>query len=245
MTDARYDGHADWYDETFSYLADGASSAGLLARLLGPARLEGLPCLDVGCGTGLHFDVVRAHGYAVIGVELSADQLRVARARCRDLVQADASRLPFADGSFETVVMTFTHTDVDEFATVVAEAARMLRPGGKLLYLGLHPCYVGGFLDRAEELESRQLRLVGGYGDETLHFDATGRFPVRSRVGSRNLTLTTFLGAFLSQETLRLETVQEYDTSCRPWQPDSPDGRLVPWNIAVTARAVASADGSR
>jgi hypothetical protein len=61
------------------------------------------PCLDVGCGTGLHFETVRATGRVAIGVDRSADQLRYARSRgvC---VQADAAMLPFADGAFPMVV---------------------------------------------------------------------------------------------------------------------------------------------
>jgi hypothetical protein len=54
---------------------------------------------------------------------------------------------------------------------------------------------------------------------------------------TRNLTLTTVLGAFLAQPTLRLSSVAEWDTDLQLWRLDSSDGRLVPWNIAVTARA--------
>jgi hypothetical protein len=65
---------------------------------------------------------------------------------------------------------------------------------------------------------------------------SAGRFPVRSRVGARNLTLATFLNAFLSQHTLRLDSVTELDTTLTPWTPDPRDCRVVPWNIAVVAR---------
>ncbi|GAA4259334.1 class I SAM-dependent methyltransferase [Dactylosporangium darangshiense] len=239
MAGARYDGYADWYDETFRRYSNEDGSAGLLAELLGPPG-EGDPtCLDIGCGTGLHFAAVRARGYDVIGADLSADQLRVAAGRNPRVVRADAARLPLADASVGAVTMTFIHTDVDDFAAVVGEAARVLRPGGRLVYLGLHPAYVGAFADRLDEVGERQLRLAEGYGEERLRFDPTGRFPIRSRVGARNLTLTTFLGAFLAQPALRLQAFEELDTAMRPWRPDGGDGRVVPWNIAVTARSVA------
>jgi hypothetical protein len=48
MVGARYDGHADWYDATFRRLGDEAGSAGLLARLLGPADADDPTCLDIG-----------------------------------------------------------------------------------------------------------------------------------------------------------------------------------------------------
>jgi hypothetical protein len=74
-----------------------------------------------------------------------------------------------------------------------------------------------------------------GYGDERLHRDPTGTYAMRSRVGSRYLTLSTFLGAFRAQSRLRVTAVGEYDTAMRPWRPDAADGRIVPWNLAVTA----------
>jgi SAM-dependent methyltransferase len=236
--DARYDGHADWYDTTFRRLSDEAGSAGLLGRLLGSVDADSSVCLDVGCGTGLHFGAVAARGYTVVGVDLSADQLRIAASRNRRLVRADAGRLPLPDASVPAVVMTFLHTDVDDFPAAVAEAARVLRPGGRLIYLGVHPGHVGAFADRQTEVESHEVCIGVGYGDERLRRDASGRFPVRSRVGARNLTLQTLIGAFLNQERLRLASLVELDTAMRPWRCDSGDGRVIPWNIALVARAV-------
>ncbi len=240
MVDARYDGHADWYDATFRCLGDEAGSAGLLGRLLGPAEVDDPVCLDIGCGTGLHFEAVAARGYTVIGVDVSSDQLRFAASRSPRVIQADAGRLPLSDASVPAVAMTFIHTDVDDFPAAVGEAARVLRPGGRLVYLGLHPAYVGAFIDRQNEVENHEVHIVAGYGDERLRRDSSGRFPVRSRVGARNLTLGTFLGAFLAQDKLRLSSVAELDTDMQPWRLDPSDGRVIPWNIAVTARAVIS-----
>jgi ubiquinone/menaquinone biosynthesis C-methylase UbiE len=235
---ARYDGHADWYDATFGFLGAETGSGGLLGRLLGPADRDGQVCLDVGCGTGLHFRAAQGRGYTVIGVDLSADQLRVAATRSRRLVRADAGRLPLRDASVAAVAMTFVHTDVDDFPATIGEAARVLTPGGRLVYLGVHPAYVGAFADRTAEVGTREVRVTGGYGDERLRRDPSGRFPIRSRVGARNLTLATLLDAFLAQETLRLTSVAEFDTDLQPWRPGAGDGRILPWNLALTARAV-------
>ena len=238
MATARYDGHADWYDATFGSLGAETGSGGLLGRLLGLADQDGQVCLDVGCGTGLHFRAVQGRGYTVIGVDLSADQLRVAAARNRRLVRADAGRLPLQDASVAAVAMTFLQTDVDHFPATIGEAARVLHPGGRLVCLGVHPAYVGAFLDRTAEIETREVRVTSGYGDERLHRDPSGRFPIRSRVGARNLTLTTVLNAFLAEATLRLTSIAEFDTDLQPWRPDAGDRRILPWNIAITARAV-------
>jgi len=235
---ARYDGHADWYDTTFRSYSDEQGPAGMLARLLGPADPHDPICLDIGCGTGLHFEAVRAQGYVVIGIDISADQLRIAASRNHLLIQADGHHLPLADASVPAVIMTFTHTDVNSFPAVIGEAARVLRPGGRLVYLGTHPAYVGAFLDRRTEIADQELRIKPGYGNEELHHDPTGTFPMRSRVGARYPTLATFLGAFLAQPRLRLASVAELDTCMQPWQPVPSDGRIIPWNIAITAQAI-------
>ena len=56
--------------------------------------------------------------------------------------------------------------------------------------------------------------------------------------GARNLTLTTLLNAFLAQDTLRLTSIAEFDTDLQPWRPGAGDRRILPWNVAITARAV-------
>jgi ubiquinone/menaquinone biosynthesis C-methylase UbiE len=141
--------------------------------------------------------------------------------------------LPLQDTSIPTIAMTFVHTDVDDFPAVIGEAARVPQPGGRLVYIGIHRTYVGAFLDRTSETDTHEVRLTAGYGNEQLHRDPTGRFPVGSRVGARNLTLSTLLNAFLAQDILRLTSVAEFDTNLQPCEPD--DGRIVPWNIAITA----------
>jgi ubiquinone/menaquinone biosynthesis C-methylase UbiE len=67
----------------------------------------------------------------VVGVDLSGDQLRVARQRAGPpaavLAVANATALPFADNSFDAVVSVLTHTDLDDPEAAFAQAARVLR----------------------------------------------------------------------------------------------------------------------
>jgi SAM-dependent methyltransferase len=139
---ARYDGSAAWYDRNIA--GETAAAAPLVMRLAGAGLGR---ALDLGCGTGVHLLPLEAAGWSVVGLDASADQLQMARQRAGAPgpapVRGDAARLPFPDGSFELVVSAFTHTDVEDFGAVAREACRILRPGGRFAYLGLHPCFVG------------------------------------------------------------------------------------------------------
>jgi hypothetical protein len=58
----------------------------------------------------------------------------------------------------------FFHTDVEDFAVVAHQVARCLRPGGRFIYIGLHPCFIGPFVDRTTESGDLALRFALGYG---------------------------------------------------------------------------------
>jgi ubiquinone/menaquinone biosynthesis C-methylase UbiE len=99
LTRSRYDGYAEWYDGWNQPHAE--HNAPAVLDLLGPG--EGL-CLDLGCGCGHYFDALASTGRTVIGLDRSADQLRIARDRCRRIVQGDGAALPFANGTFPAVL---------------------------------------------------------------------------------------------------------------------------------------------
>jgi SAM-dependent methyltransferase len=194
VSPARYDGLADWYD-TWSERPEVASFSGdavaTVLRLLGPARGR---CLDLGCGGGRLVLALAEAGWAVTGVDLSADQLRVAEQRAGGvadaLVEADAGSLPFADGEFDAVVSTFTHTDVDAPAAVFRECARVVRCGGRLVYAGAHPCFVGPYARPT----AGGVLVPPGYWDTRLHFDAPGFGDgVRRLAGARHVPLADLL----------------------------------------------------
>lgn len=143
---ARYDGIADWYDSATAGSAD--VNGLILLDALG--RGTGL-CLDLGCGTGRSLAVIETSGWIPVGVDLSADQLRVARQRGTRLVRADAASLPFEAGTFDAVVANWISTDVDDFAAVMRESARVLRSGGRFVFFGVHPCFNGPCVERRED----------------------------------------------------------------------------------------------
>ena len=201
----RYDGLAEWYEEFRPAL--GGEELAALARLLGRGRGR---CLDLGCGTGLPTAAVAELGWAVVGVDVSSDLLEVARARGLDVLEAPAHALPFEDASFDAVVSVWTHTDIDDFPASVAEAARVLRPGGPLVYIGAHPCFVGphSLHVAAEGVPdlSEGYRRTGRYDGSA--FGVGNPDGVRIRVGAVHLTLHDLFGAF-TDAGLRIERFEE------------------------------------
>lgn len=201
----RYDGLAGWYRDFRPALSEAELDA--LARLLGPGDGR---CLDLGCGTGLPTRAVAQLGWSVLGVDVSADLLEVARAAGLEVLEAPADALPFEDASFDAVVSVWTHTDIDDFAGAVAEAARVLLPEGPFVYLGGHPCFVGPhslFLggDGVPEL-APGYRRTGRYDGSA--FGVGNPDGVRVRVGAVHLTLHDFFGAF-TDAGLRIERFEE------------------------------------
>lgn len=97
--------------------------------------------LDAACGTGRHTRHLCARGHKVIGVDTSAEMLAKAR---RDLSQADfrtgdLSALPVKTGSVDLAVCALALTHCASLGPPMAEFARVLRPGGRLILSDLHP----------------------------------------------------------------------------------------------------------
>lgn len=201
-TPPRYDGFADWYDANIGPFAEpaGRELLGLIGS--GQGRL-----LDLACGTGINLRRLADAGWSVTAVDLSADQLQLARERAPagvELIQADAAALPFADTSFDAVACALLHTDVADFVPVCREAARVLRSGGRLAYVGVHPCFVGPF---PRNPFNEPPGLHPGYRNTAWTTEGFGD-GIRRRTGARHVPLAELLNAFLSAN-LRLLRVTE------------------------------------
>jgi demethylmenaquinone methyltransferase / 2-methoxy-6-polyprenyl-1,4-benzoquinol methylase len=92
---------------------------------------RGAVVLDVACGTGDFCRELASADYRPIGFDLSFGMLAAATVRA-SLVQADALRLPVADSSADGLTCGFALRNVTDLDSLFAEAARTLRPGGRV-----------------------------------------------------------------------------------------------------------------
>ena len=102
-------------------------------QLVPPAMRPGAVLVDIGCGGGLLAPHVAGKGYRHVGVDLSPTGLGQAREHGVHPVRGNALALPLADGCAEVVAAGEILEHVDGLAVAVAEACRLLRPGGLLV----------------------------------------------------------------------------------------------------------------
>ena len=97
--------------------------------------------LEIGIGQGLNlpwYDPARVS--RVIGIDPDIDSMVKARRRCArapigvDLVEASAERIPFASGSFDTVVLTYSAGAIADIVTALGEMRRVMKPSGHLIF---------------------------------------------------------------------------------------------------------------
>jgi SAM-dependent methyltransferase len=202
----RYDGLADWYDEEFYPSPLEGPAWETAVRLLGSGPGE---LVDVGCGTGQCSAALAELGWEVTGVDLSKDMLRRAMNRGVRVAHADATKLPFDVAAFDAALSMLTHTDFDDFGAAVREIARVLRPGGLFVYVGVHPCFVGPHSKYElptglPELYPNWYRRGGRYANAP----GIQTYGVRAKTGATHLPLAPFLHTFLDSG-LQIELVEE------------------------------------
>lgn len=204
---ARYDGLADWYDAEFQPSPLTGPTWAAAERLLGEGAGR---LLDVGCGTGAYGAGIAGLGWSVTGVDISDDMLRRARERGLDVVRADATDLPFDAATFDAAVSLWTHSDVADLGAMLREIARVLRAGAPLVYVGMHPCFVGPHSEFTEAQGIPTLH-AGWYRRSGAYDEAPGRSGkgLRARIGvSFHRPLGELLQAFAGAG-FRLEAIEE------------------------------------
>ena len=102
-------------------------------RYIPPAPVEGGVLVDLGCGGGLMAPHVARLGYRHVGVDLGVPGLRLARAHGVLPVRGSVLEVPLADGCADVVLACEILEHVEDDVAVLAECARLLRPGGTVV----------------------------------------------------------------------------------------------------------------
>ncbi len=134
---AMFDRIATRYDRLNSVLTFRLDRAWRRAAIAAAALSPGDLVIDLACGTGDLTELAARHGARAVGVDFAGGMLTVARARGLGgrLVRADVTALPLADGVAEAVTCGFALRNFVAIPPVLAEAARVLAPGGRLVLL--------------------------------------------------------------------------------------------------------------
>lgn len=149
-----------------------AEQASLLA--LWP-EVRDFRALDLACGSGRYALLLQERGArCVVGCDLSAGML--ARAPLAHRVRADMSQLPFAAASFDIVVCGLAVGHAPSLDAWMAEAARVLAPGGTLVYSDFHPDAARAGMTRSfTDAAGMRHELVHALHDLDAHVVAAGR----------------------------------------------------------------------
>ena len=121
--------------------------------------------LDAACGTGRHTEYLRSRGHAVVGVDAVPAMLERARGRVADaeFQLGNLEALPIDAASVGVVVCALALTHLGDLGPPIAELARVVKPGGRIVISDLHPFMLllgGGALFQASD---GQYGLVRSY----------------------------------------------------------------------------------
>jgi ArsR family transcriptional regulator len=184
----------DWDEIRSLHIAESEVEAACLRALDGQpvGRL-----VDIGTGTGRMLELFGSRAERALGVDRSPEMLRLARVKLAEagltgaeLRQGDMYALPLAAGSADTVILHQVLHYAQQPAAAVAEAARLLAPGGRLLIVDFAP-------HEREELRARDAHLRLGFADEAMlkYIAAAGlRGRVVEHLEGGELTVTIWAG---------------------------------------------------
>jgi len=136
LFDALAKEYDDWYLGPAGRFADKMEKKAVLDYM---EVKQGMRVLDIGCGTGNYALLLARKGLRVTGLDISSSMLARARDKAEEahlaleLVQGDATALPFGDNSFDAVLSVSAMEFVPDLKTAMKEAFRVLKPGGRMV----------------------------------------------------------------------------------------------------------------
>ncbi|GIG69373.1 demethylmenaquinone methyltransferase [Phytomonospora endophytica] len=128
-----FDGVAKRYDLTNTVISLGQDRLWRRATRKALALRAGDRVLDLGAGTGVSTVEYTAEGAYAIGTDISLGMLRAGRHRGVPLVAGNALELPYRDGVFDAVTISFALRNVPNTERALAELLRVTRPGGRIV----------------------------------------------------------------------------------------------------------------
>jgi ubiquinone/menaquinone biosynthesis C-methylase UbiE len=164
-------GLASWYEANImpKLITCACSQGQVMKRRSAIVPLARGDVFELGCGGGINhefYDPAAITSYAGIDPHegLLEDARTAARAKgwAADLRQGRGEAIPFNDASFDCVVCTFTLCSVDDLGKVMGELRRILRPGGRMLFLEHGRAPDAGVRRWQERIEPVWKRLAGG-----------------------------------------------------------------------------------
>jgi ArsR family transcriptional regulator len=185
---------ADWDELRSLHIAETEVEAAI-ARSLGERPVGRL--VDIGTGTGRMIELFGPAANSALGIDRSPEMLRLARVKLTEagipmteLRQGDMYAIPLPSQSADTVIIHQVLHYAQQPAAAIAEAARLLAPGGRLLIIDFAP-------HEREELRSRDAHVRLGFTDDSVlkWMDAAG-VPGRvvEHLGGGELTVTIWSG---------------------------------------------------
>jgi len=158
-------GHAEVWDQIRSLHVAEADVEKAIDRTFGKQPLGRL--VDVGTGTGRMIELFGPRASQAIGIDRSSEMLRLARVKLEaagiasSLRQGDMYALPLADGSADNIIIHQVLHYAHSPAVAIAEAARVLSPGGTLLVVDFAA-------HEREELRERDAHIRLGFDDDAM-----------------------------------------------------------------------------
>lgn len=154
------------FTKLYDRLMAGTEDAGLRATRREALAAASGRTIDIGAGTGANLPLYPAAVSELVLAEPDPHMLRKLRPkveaaeRSASVVQAPAERLPFEDDSFDTAVFTLVLCTTPDPVAALAETARVLRPGGRLLFVEHVRSQSAGLANWQDRLET-PWRLFG------------------------------------------------------------------------------------
>lgn len=105
------------------------------------APLRGRKILDVGCGIGTYVHKLRQFSDQVYGIDIESERIAEGGRLLPNLMVAAAERPPFVSGSFDVILLHEVLEHVEDDRQVVAEAYRLLAPGGRMVIFAPNRLY--------------------------------------------------------------------------------------------------------